>query len=245
MYLYFVIAGLFMATGIAVHIFKWYFLIAGYNTMSKEKKAKVDIKALGKLVGLYSYANGLVFIVMGSLHVMHIKVGMTPSLIFFGVSTVYLLIRAQKYDGNLFDENGKMRKGAGKQLAVPLGITGATLFFVAVLMFFSSQATEVSFLNEGIEIHGMYGEVYTWESIEEIKMLGSLPTIERRTNGSALGSHLKGHFSTTELGSVKLFVNSKKPPFIFFKSDGKIVIFNLADNDETEEAYIKMQKRIE
>lgn len=37
------VGGAFIFMGLSVHIFKWYFLIAGYNTMPKEQKANVDI----------------------------------------------------------------------------------------------------------------------------------------------------------------------------------------------------------
>ena len=62
------------------------------------------------------------------------------------------------------------------------------------LLFFSSQATKVTFLEEGLQIHGMYGEVYAWNSIEDVILMEELPTIVMRTNGSALGSNLKGYF---------------------------------------------------
>ena len=104
-------------------------------------------------------------------------------------------------------------------------------------MFFSSQSTKVTFLDEGIQIHGMYGDVYTWESIEAVELMEELPTIEMRTNGSALGSNLKGHFRTRELGSVKLFVNTQKPPFIYLETDDGITIFNIKNADETQEIF--------
>ena len=243
MWFYFIVALMFIMIGIAVHVFKWYFLIAGYNTMSKEKKEKVNTKGLGRLMGIYSYANGIVFLVMGILHAIDIKIGITTALVFFGISTVYLLIKAQKYDGNLFDEDGKMRKGAGKQLAIPISITGVTFLAVAILMIFSSQPTKVSFLEEGLQVHGMYGEIYAWESIDEIVLMETLPNIEWRTNGSALGSHLKGNFITTEFGAVKLFVNERKAPFVYLQSNGKIAIFNLADAEKTEDVYEEILKK--
>ncbi len=237
MWFHFMMAGFFIAIGLAVHVFKLYFLIAGYNTMSKDKKVNVDTKSLGRLMGIYSYCNGGVFMLMGILHILGLRPGMTPVIVFLSISTVFLLIKAQKYDGNLYDENGKLRKGAGKQLAVPAGITVVALIFVAVVMFFSSQATKVTFLEEGLQIHGMYGQVYDWELIEEVRVIESLPEIERRTNGSAVGSHLKGHFRTTEHGAVKLFVDTKRPPFIHLESNGSITIFNLGNAEETEKTY--------
>jgi uncharacterized membrane protein len=90
----FIMAATFILIGIAVHGFKCYFLIAGYNTMPKEKKEKVNVTALGKLMGFYAYANGIVFLVMGILYALDIKISMTPAFIFFGISTIYLLIKA-------------------------------------------------------------------------------------------------------------------------------------------------------
>ncbi|MGI6317830.1 MAG: hypothetical protein ACOX1J_03735 [Dethiobacteria bacterium] len=48
----------------------------------------------------------------------------------------------------------------------------------------------------------MYGEVYAWDSIEDVILMEELPAIVMRTNGSALGSNLKGYFRTEEYGSV-------------------------------------------
>ena len=237
MWFNFIIGGFFIAIGLAIHVFKWYFLISGYNTMLKEKKANVDIKSIGRLMGIYSYVNGGVFIIIGILNFFKLKIGMSPIIIFFSISTVYLLIKAQKYDGNIYDENGKLRKGAAKQLVIPIGVAVATLIFVAALMFFSLQPTKVTLLEEGVQIHGMYGDIYPWESIKNIELIEKLPNIEMRTNGSALDSNLKGHFGTTEFGSVKLFVNTKKPPFICLKTDNGITIFNMDSKDKTEGIY--------
>ncbi len=235
---YYLVTGLFfVAIGLAVHVAKWYFLIAGYNTMPREKKANVNTKALGRLMGVYSYVNGAVFMGMGILYALGLKPGMTPAMVFFGVTTVYLLIKAQKYDGNIFDENGKLRKGARKQLALPIGIVAVTLAFVAVLLFFFSQVTQVTFLEEGLQIHGMYGEVYAWDSIEEVVLMEELPSIVMRANGSALGANLKGHFRTEECGSVKLFVNTEKPPFIYLYTIERISIFNMGTPEQTEATF--------
>jgi len=112
MLFYFMIGGFFIAIGLAVHLLKWYFLVAGYNTMPKEKKMKVDTKGLGRLMGFFFYFNGGILIVAGILYLFDIKAVIGPVIVLFVISTVYLLIKAQKYDGNLYDENKKLRKGA-------------------------------------------------------------------------------------------------------------------------------------
>ncbi len=242
MWFYLILGVFFIAIGLAVHVCKWYFLIAGYNTMPREKKKNVNTEALGRLIGVYFYINGGVFIGMGILYALGLKPGMTPVTVFFGVTTVYMLVKAQKYDGNIFDENGKLRKGAEKQLALHIGIVAIILIFVGVLMFFSSQATKVTFLEEGLQIHGMYGEVYAWDFIEDVILTEELPTIVMRTNGSAIGPNLKGYFRTEEFGSVKLFVNTQKPPFIYLHTSERITIFNMETPEQTEATYDEILK---
>ena len=245
MWFYFMIALTLFLMGLAVHRFKWYFLISGYNTMNKEKKANVDVESLGKLMGLYGYLNGLVFFIVGILYGLNIKIAGVLAFAFFIISTGYLLVKAQKYDHNLFDENGKFKKSAKKELMIPLVITSVVLVGVSILMVVSLQPTKLTYLEEGLEIHGMYGETYAWEDIEKVEMIETLPNIEMRTNGSGVGSHLKGYFRTTEYGKIKLFVNAKISPFVYISVEGNKVIFNLDDAVKTEEAYTEILKRID
>jgi hypothetical protein len=235
----FIMAGMFIVMGLAIHVFKMHFLIAGFNTMPKSKKENVDQEGLGRLMGYYSYANGAVFLIIGILNAFKIEISITPGIVFLAISTVYLLIKGQKFDKNPLDDHGKMNKGKKEKLITALTITAttATLIAVAIMMVFSFKATKLTFSDDGFKIHGMYGETYSFEVIDEIKLIYNLPNIEKRTNGSALGTKLKGHFKVAELGSVKLFVHTNKSPFIFLKSNDKIVIFNLDDSAKTKAAY--------
>ncbi len=206
----------------------------------------MDTEGLGRLIGIYFYVNGGISILAGVLYAA-LEPGkiLISAIGFFLISTFYVLFKAQKYDGNIYDENGKLRKGAWKQLVIPGFISVVTLIFISVVMYFSIQPTRVSFLEEGIQIHGMYGDVYTWESIESASLKDELPTIEIRTNGSSLGSKLKGYFKTKELGAVKLFVNTKNPPYIYLETDRGMIIFNMNDKDETQEIFSRILRKIE
>lgn len=124
-------------------------------------------------------------------------------------------------------------------------ISGVVLIGVGILMVFSFQPTRLTYLEEGLEIHGMYGDTYAWEDMEKVELLGTLPHIEMRTNGSAVGSRLKGYFRTSEYGKVKLFVNANTPPFVYFIADGEKVFFNLESAAKTQEAFQEIDKRIQ
>lgn len=244
MWIYFLIGVFFIFVGLSVHVFKWYFLIAGYNTMPKEKQANVDTEGLGRLMGIYGYINGGFFVALGVLKALGANVAIAPAIIFLSVSTVYLLIKAQKYDRNVYDKNGKLRKGTGKQSAWSSVITVVTLILVGILIFFSTQQTKVTINDDGVKIHGMYGETYSWDSIKTVKLSEELPSIVRRTNGSAVGSNLKGYFRTKELESVKLFVDTRKPPFIYLETDKRVTIFSMKEAGETKTIFEEISKRI-
>ena len=243
MWVYLIIGASFILLGLAVHVGKFYFLISGYNTARKKNKANIDVRRLARLIGIYSYINGGLFLLMGVLDAAGVDPPMLPVTIFLILSSVALAVMSQRYDYNVFDERGKLRRGAGKKLIMPGVIMVATLVFVGVVMFFSAQETEVSFLDEGLEIHGMYGDVYSWEEISNVQLLEELPNIEVRTNGSAVGSKLKGNFRTTEFGAVKLFVDADVPPFIYFERDDTRIIFNYVDAEDTKTTYQQIKAK--
>ncbi|MFA7660832.1 MAG: DUF3784 domain-containing protein [Anaerovoracaceae bacterium] len=243
MWVYLIIGASFILLGLAVHVGKFYFLISGYNTARKKNKANIDVRRLARLIGIYSYINGGLFLLMGVLDAAGVDPPMLPVTIFLILSSVALAVMSQRYDYNVFDERGRLRKGAGKKLIMPGVIMVGTLVFVAVILFFSAQETEVSFLDEGLEIHGIYGDVYRWEEMNNVQLLEELPNIEVRTNGSAVGSKLKGNFRTTEFGAVKLFVDADVPPFIYFERDDTRIIFNYVDAEDTKTTYQQIKAK--
>jgi len=114
---------------------------------------------------------------------------------------------------------------------------------VAVLMVVFSLPAKVTVLGEGVKIHGMYGELVRWDNIDSVRIIDELPTIQRRTNGSAIGSKLKGHFMTKEMGSVKLFVDTSKRPYILLETEGRKIIFNFDTPDETMKIFNEINGR--
>lgn len=118
MWVAFAVAAVLLSLGLLVDKGRMHFLISGYNTMPKAKREKVDIQQVARLIGVWAYANAAVVALVGVAMGLGVNVWLGVPLIFFGATTLYLLVRAQRYDGNLFDEHGDLRPGAWKQLAV-------------------------------------------------------------------------------------------------------------------------------
>ena len=223
--------------GVVIHKFKAYFLISGYNMYSKEEKEKVDINAIGKLFGLYGYSNGVIFLGCAALSATGLSVPMEPSLFFLGISTVLLLVMSQKYDLSRRDENGKLIKKGRKETKITLGILVITLIFMGTVFIFSLSSPKLMLNDQGIEIKGMYGDFYDWDSLEKVELKEELPTITLRNNGSSLAGHLKGRFKTKEYGNVTLFVEKNVATYIYITRNSKLTIINLNTQEETKKLY--------
>lgn len=232
---------IFIFLGFAVHKLKWYFLISGYNTMSKDKKKNVDTEGLGKLMGIYMYFVGSLFILIGISS--HFYPEFTSRfnaffIVIFIISTILLLIKAQRYDHN---KRENIFKSKDKGTLISLIITIPILIFVGVMMFRSLQPVDMEIDEIGVEFRGMYGELYRWEEIQELELRDDSPTIEMRTNGSSIAGKNKGYFKTKEYGKVKLYLDSKNPPFIYMKVDSQYIIINLGEKEETTKAFENME----
>lgn len=244
MWVQFLIGGILMFFGFAIHKLKWYFLISGYNTMSKAKKANVDKVGLGRLMGFHLYFIGGLLMLMGVFHQLNLFTSTTPFLVLIVLSTISLLIKAQKYDHNLFDEEGHLKEGAGKRLKMSVSILLVTFLAVGGLFYYVTRPIEITFSLEGMEIHGLYGEGHLWNTIDEVELYDELPQIQRRTNGAEVGASLRGHFRTAELGDVKLFVNRNHPLFIYMTTQSGVIIFNGESEQETRQYYEAIVKQI-
>lgn len=97
---------LFIILGIAVKYGKMYFLIAGYNTMSKEEKLKYNIDGIASVFrnGMF----GMAFAIIGGNYIAKwmddIRIATIISIVSVVIGILYLLIRTNsakfKIDNN-------------------------------------------------------------------------------------------------------------------------------------------------
>ncbi len=235
----------FLLMGLLVHRLKWYGLIAGFNTMRPERQNEVDIVSVARTIGYYGYANAAVFILSGVLLTDRFSWGGLFPYLFLVLSTLGLLIRLQRFDKQVIDGEGRFKAGAKRRLALKLLPVVLVLVGVGGLMVYSSRPPRVSTDEVGIAIEGMYGESFTWEEIRSLTLLEDLPDIQMKTNGSALGPHLKGHFRVSDHGGVLLHVDTRTPPYILIQTEEEKVIFNLPSSIDTMDLYRELDDSID
>ncbi len=215
-----------------------YWLISGYNTMSKEKKQNVDIEGLANLTGNFCFvlAGVLVLAFVLLLNGYDIAAGISFGLIF--PLTIYMMIKAQHFDGNNRNPDGTMKHGSKLKMILTIAFLVIVGIAVSVLLYQSYQPVEVTITEEHFVIKGMYGEKIAFEDITEVALIQEIPRITARTNGSSLGERHKGHFRLKDLGAAKLFLDSGQPPYIYLeRGKAKPVILNFLSEEETKEVY--------
>lgn len=227
--------------GFLIKYKKAYWLISGYNTMSAEKKKNVDIEGLANLAANICFV--IAAIIFTAFIFLFFKI-VPVALIIFALLLpviIYTLINAQKYDMNARNSEGKMKT----QTKLIIGSIIAFLILctagVSVLVYFTAKPAEYTLENGVFKISGMYGQKVPVNEITGLELKETIPEIITRTNGSDIGSKKKGHFKLKDIGSVKLFTDVSKPPFIYIKSNSDNIILNCEDGTKTRDLYERLR----
>lgn len=219
--LYFIIGLglLFIGIGFIITENNAKYLLAGYNTLSKEKQAQIDIKPLLAYFRKFHLFLGISCIVLGLIltYVFNEVVGGAFIVIYPCLAYIYFVITSTKYSEGL---NSKRKN------TVAIFILVATLLFVVGLLGYGLKEHTISIAPDAVEIHGTYGEVLLPSEIARIELVHKLPKITFKSNGFAMGSVKKGYFKTEAGERVKLILNADNKPYLLFeKRDGKKIYY--------------------
>ena len=242
MWILMLVAIIIAALGFAVDRLGWYHLISGYNTMSKERQERVDIKKVARLIAWMCYGMGAIFLIIALIDLSGWNVPLEPFFLVLMVFIVGMLWRMQRYDGNIYDEAGHLRPD-GKKRLIPIIIVSVVLLVgVPALMFWFSQPTEVIVTDEAIVIEGSYGREVPFDDVENVTWT-TLPEIARRTNGADTGTRLTGNFRTEAGEDVLLFIDRDVEPVIRLDWSDKTIYLNQSSVKETRQLYEDIRSR--
>lgn len=229
------IALLLVFVGWGVHKKKWYFLISGYNTMSKEDQQNVEVEKLAKSIANMSYILAMLLVLLGVFSHFELWTPLMISTILVIVVPFIVMLRSNKY---YKDGKGGQNK---KVTIISIVVTVATLIFVGVVLYASMRPTIYTIENQSLTISGSYGDTIPFDDILNVALLEEMPVIGVRSNGSAIGSKLKGNFKLESGEKVKLFIDKAIPPFIMLETDEETYYFNETDATKTKELFEQLQ----
>ena len=183
------------------------YVLSGYNTMSKEDQALVDLKNYLPFFRKFHLYLGVSFSMLGAG--VHYLYGETYSGVFLGlypiIAYLFFIWKSQEYS------KAPVRKW--EKFAIGLLV----LVFIGVggLFYKGFQELNFSHTDEHIVIDGMYGETIHKSNIRFISLVDSLPRINNKKNGFSVGDMHKGYYSTNEGTKIKLLLDSNQKPVIF------------------------------
>jgi CHASE2 domain-containing sensor protein len=180
-------------------------LIAGYNTLSPEKKKNVDIDGLSRyirngliIMGMVIMAGYLLFRWAGWPTLANMVI-----LIVTLVGSSILMMTANRFNHN------REKYGISHYL-----ILGIILFLLAGTFLFGFMTTKTHFDGATIRFTGMYATEMKASEIKKVELADTIPAILMRTNGFSLGPVHKGNFRLDEFGKCRLYINSGKGKYI-------------------------------
>jgi len=232
---------MFIVLGILIKYKKCYWLISGYNTMSKEKKKNVDIVGLSRLMGNFCFVMAGILFIGIVLNYLGMFVAFAFSLGSIFLIVPYLLIKAQKYDNNSRRPDGKLKFSV-------IAIIGLILLIFAVAVgsiIYGCMKSRVTVNDSYINIDGIYGMNLDINKVSEVSLTESIPKIKRKKNGFDFGNILKGTFELEKIGSAKLYINKGSAPYINIKYGDSCIIINFRDSLKTQSLYDDIKSRID
>ena len=224
------------------------FLLAGYNTMSPEKKAQYNenvllsfigwlliIYTIGLLLGILMFDVGINWFGTIIMAVIHLA-------LFWGIVYTNIGIRFKKIttDDSSNDVSPEViRKAEKSKKIINIGailISVIMLIGIGVMFYYGEKDPVVNITTTGINIRAMYGLNIDITDIAEISLLGNSMHdigIGMRTNGyGGFGIRLKGNFQTDSFGQSLLFVNANSSPTIHISRKNASDVFISNNNGE-------------
>ncbi len=231
------IALLCLLLGIAIKHWKWYWVISGYNTMSKEKKAQVDTEGLGRFIGNGLYVLSVILLVGAWLSANGFHTAFLILMIATGIMFPAFMIKAQKFDPSAWNNDGSMKMS----VKIIIGILILTFAFVGALIGYGMLPPNVEVHQDRVTVSGMYGTSIAGENISGLELVETIPAIRRKTGGMDAGPVRKGWFQLENGETALLFINLDSPPYIQFRDEHRLVLINYRDPERTEDLCNEMR----
>ncbi len=118
------------------------------------------------------------------------------------------------------------------------------LLIAGYMVYAAIQPNTFTLEEERFVIEGVWGEKMRYVDIEHLILMDSLPKIISRTNGSSIGSEVKGNFRVEGYGDVKLFLNVNASLFIQIQTEDLTVFIAMDSTLQTQDLFDELSQRI-
>ena len=204
----FVVAAFCLLLGLIIRRGKGLMLLAGYNTMPRAERDKIDKALLARRAGNLLFGMALGFALLGLSHYWRL-----PWL--SGIILLLLLIVPFGFAAYMTPHALRSRTTWGSAVILVVVLVGVSLLF-----WYGEKELGFSVEADCLQITGMYGLRVDYGDIAALTLEEDWKTIEnmaalRRINGyGGFTETRKGLFRSDELGRALLFVHASAAPVI-------------------------------
>lgn len=242
-----VVMGLLFILSVVLLAGKGSWLIAGYNTSSRERKEKYNKEKLCWAAGVMVLieAIDMALITFFRIHFMVFSLIMLVSVI---AAIVYMNKCCLKSVSG--DEKPDIDTGKGfwpnnkpKSMIIGIGLVIVIGVITAIFMVNSGKPPVYSLNNGILDISTEFGQKIDLADIKSIQMKNELPAGLNKVNSLGLGTVLKGKF-TSDSGDVTVYADSSKPPFIYIATPSGLIILNDQSPAKTRTLFDKINSAV-
>lgn len=236
-----IVTGLLFILSIFLLSGKGSWLIAGYNTSSKEQQDKYDKEKLSRAAGVM-----LLIATIATLSLTLLHMNFIIFFVIIIISVIITIIYMNKYCLKPVSEDEKLETGPrqnNSKMMIGIGFAIIVALLVGISMYFSSKPPVYAISNGTLVISTQYGKNVNLLEIKSVQLKNDLPVIQSRINGLGLGSIQKGKFSS-DIGNVTLYIDTSKPPFIYIKTTSELIILNDQSKSKTEALFDELNSDI-
>lgn len=231
-----ILALIFAVMGIAIKYYKCYWLISGYNTASQKQKEKVDIVGLGNFLGTSLLGISVIILLSAILRYLGYDAYSSYMMLLIIPSVIFMVLRTEKYQN--FDRSIKYQRW------VLIGILLIILSLVGLLITSGAKGNPVEITQDYLKIKGNYSTILSLDEINDIKLVDTMPRVNKKINGFNFGHDLKGEFTLENQQRVRLYVHSKSSPFVLLEHQRGPVYINYRDSKRTRELYNSIKNHL-
>ena len=209
-------------------------LIAGYNTISDEKKKYFYLYVYSAFMKKGLITIGLLMIASSVvLKISHLEAYTSLVMIFLTlIGTMFIALAGQNYYN--------IKYGWRREIGLYL-FNGITLLFVPGMLMLDFIPPKTIITEEIIQFTGNFGFKLNISDIAWIELVDTIPD-NKIIYGARAGYIKKGRFSVESWGDCRLLIHSKKSPFLIItKNNGEKFIINYYKPSETENTYQQIE----
>lgn len=224
------------------------FLIAGYNTASKDDKLNYDEKKLCRVVGIGMGVTTacLAFSALLGNYSSNKLLFALPIVIIFVVNIITLILCntiCKSKNVALKEESSDKVKRDKRIFAVSLIFIAVVFLLIGIYLVTGEIKTTVDEKNINIVCSYWQDYIVELDSISSISYVENLE-LGKRTNGFGSFKLLAGRFRNNEFGDYILYAYLKCDNFIVLDTSHGIVALNAQTQEETQALYELLKKLI-